>query len=170
MHGHTVGVVSDYVDTVSAKSMTVQTLTRLRWRFQKTLKASYRFSRNSQVKKRYLGVYKPSSNNLKIWKFSYLKKNLGVGIVVDYADMQFSNFVSEYLWENKKVRETVFACSNGTQIESFKPKKWSKISCHCPFKHASFFYLWESVQQNCCNISTKGVPVQVSTIVGHRYF
>ena len=121
--------------------------------------------------KKILGcVYKPSSNNLKIWKFSYLKKNLGVGIVVDYADMQFSNFVSEYLWENKKVRETVFACSNGTQIESFKPKKWSKISCHCPFKHASFFYLWESVQQNCCNISTKGVAVQVSTIVGHRYF
>ena len=29
----------------------------------------------------------------------------------------------EYLGENENFRETVFACSYGAQVESFKPKK-----------------------------------------------
>ena len=32
----------------------------------------------------------------------------------------------EYLRENKKVRETVFACSYGAQVESFKQKNGQK--------------------------------------------
>ena len=32
-----------------------------------------------------------------------------VVLVVDYSDTQFSKFAIEYLHENKKVRETVFA-------------------------------------------------------------
>ena len=47
---------------------------------------------------------------------------------VDYADMRFLNIVIEYLRENEKVCETVFACSYGTQVESVKEKKCSKIS------------------------------------------
>ena len=70
--------------------------------------------------KKVLGyVYKPNSNNLKIQKCSYLKKFLHVGVVIDYADTQFSNFAIEYLHENEKVCETVLACSYGSQIESF---------------------------------------------------
>ena len=55
-------------------------------------------------------------------------------VVSDYTDSQFSNFVIEYLHENVKVCEIVFVCSYGAQVESLKPKKWSKISLHCLFK------------------------------------
>ena len=40
-----------------------------------------------------------------------------------YADTRFSNFAIEYLLENKKVRELVFACSYGAQVECFKQNK-----------------------------------------------
>ena len=53
----------------------------------------------------------------------------------EYADTRFSNFSIEYLRENENFRDTVFVCSYGAQVESFKPKKWSKISWHCPFKY-----------------------------------
>ena len=46
-------------------------------------------------------VYKPNSNNLKIWKPLYLKKNVHVPIFVDYTDMYFA---IEYLREDEKVR------------------------------------------------------------------
>ena len=50
-------------------------------------------------------------------------------VVVDYAYDGFFIFAIEYLRENEKVRETVFACSYGAQVESFKQiKKLSKIS------------------------------------------
>ena len=67
-----------------------------------------------------------NSNDLKIWKPPYLKKNLGVRVVLDYADTGFSNFAIKYLRENEKVRETVFACSYGAQVESFKQIKFIK--------------------------------------------
>ena len=35
---------------------------------------------------------------------------------------RFLNFTIEYLRKNKKVRETVFACSYGAKVESFKQK------------------------------------------------
>ena len=56
------------------------------------------------------------------------KKKSGVRVVVDYADTRFSNFANEYLRENEKFRETVFACSYGAQVKFVKPKKASKIS------------------------------------------
>ena len=40
-------------------------------------------------------------------KISVSKEKLCVRVLVDYADTRFSNFVNEYLRENKKVRETV---------------------------------------------------------------
>ena len=40
-----------------------------------------------------------------------------------YADTRFSNFAIEYLLENKKVRERVFACSYRAQVECFKQNK-----------------------------------------------
>ena len=40
-------------------------------------------------------VYKPNSNNLKIWKTLSLKKNLHVPVVNNYADTRFSNFAIE---------------------------------------------------------------------------
>ena len=61
-------------------------------------------------------VSKPNSNNLKMCKHLYLKKNLHVHVV--HVDIQFSNFTIEYLFENEKVRETVFACSYVAQVES----------------------------------------------------
>ena len=38
-------------------------------------------------------------------------------------DTQFSNFVTEYLRENEKVCATVFACSYGAHVKSFRRKK-----------------------------------------------
>ena len=53
-----------------------------------------------------------------------LHKHVCIGVVVDYAyTVSFSNFSIEYLPENEKVRETVFACSYATQV---KPK-WFKF-------------------------------------------
>ena len=57
-----------------------------------------------------------------------------VRVVVASADMWFSNFAIEYLCENETVRETVYACSYGAQVESVQQTKiWSKISWYCPF-------------------------------------
>ena len=102
-------IVVDYADTVSALSKTTRTRTRLRRHFQKTLKASHRFYRNIQLKMVVGCVYKLQSlycsNNLKIRKCPYLKKNLRVCLVndyADYADTQFSNFTIEYLGKKRK--------------------------------------------------------------------
>ena len=48
------------------------------------------------------------------------------------SDCPFPNFAFKYLREDEKFRETVLACSYGAQVESFKPRKWSKILWHCP--------------------------------------
>ena len=40
----------------------------------------------------------------------------------------------EYLGENENFRETVFACSYGAQVESFKPKNGRKSSDTVPLK------------------------------------
>ena len=56
-------------------------------------------------------------------KISLSKEKAGVRVVVDYADTKFSNVAIDYLRENEKFRETVFACSYGAQVEYFKPKK-----------------------------------------------
>ena len=56
----------------------------------------------------------------------YLKKNLGVLVVIDYADTGFSILAIEYLCENETFCETVFSCSYGALVESFKPKKLVK--------------------------------------------
>ena len=53
-------------------------------------------------------------------------KNSRVRVVADYADTQFSNIVIKYLCENQKVCKTVFVCSYGAQVESFKKKKMIK--------------------------------------------
>ena len=66
-----------------------------------------------------------------MWKPLYLEKKLHVRIVVDYAETQFSNFAIEYLL--KKVCKTVFACSFGAQVKSFKPKFFFEILWHYPF-------------------------------------
>ena len=59
-----------------------------------------------------------------------------VGVVVDYADTcrQISNFASEYLRENQKVRETDFACTYEAQVESFKQKNGRKSRDTLPLK------------------------------------
>ena len=48
----------------------------------------------------------------------YLKKKLRVREVNDYAGTRVSNFGIEYLYKNKEVRKTVFACY-GAHLESF---------------------------------------------------
>ena len=96
------------------------------WHYLKTLKASHRFYRSNQAKKDIGCVNRSNSNNLKIWKPPYLKKNLCVRVVVDYADTGFSIFAIEYLRENENVCKTVFACSYGAKVESFKPKNSQK--------------------------------------------
>ena len=51
------------------------------------------------------------------------RKILHVSVVVDYPDKRLSNFAIEYLRENEKVCEIIFACSYEAKVESFKPKK-----------------------------------------------
>ena len=71
----------------------------------------------------------PNKNRLTLFaKFSVFAKIFAkktcVHVVVDYADTRFSNFVIEYIRKNEKVRDkTVFACSYGAQVESFKKIK-----------------------------------------------
>ena len=55
-------------------------------------------------------------------KMSVSKENVHVCVIVDNAYSRFSNFAIEYLCKNKKVCETVFACSWGAQVESLKQK------------------------------------------------
>ena len=46
--------------------------------------------------------------------------------VVNYTGRQISNFAINYLRKNEKVRETVFACSYGAQVQSFKQNNGRK--------------------------------------------
>ena len=41
----------------------------------------------------------------------------------------------------QKRLQAIFACSYGAQVESFRQKKLSKISWHCPFKEAYNLYI-----------------------------
>ena len=104
LRGHIVSVVNNYADTYK----TTQTL-------------SGDFEGFSQILKVLGCVYKPNSNNLKI-----SKENFHVCIIVDYADTRFLNFAIEYLHENKKVDETVFACSYGAQVSILSQKNSRK--------------------------------------------
>ena len=52
-------------------------------------------------------------------------KTSRVRIVVD--------FIIKYLRENEKVRETIFACSYGAQVESFKQKIGQNFCDTVPF-------------------------------------
>ena len=49
-------------------------------------------------------------------------------------DTGFFIFAIEYLCKNEKVRETVFACSYGAQIESLSQKKDRKYRDNVPVK------------------------------------
>ena len=64
----------------------------------------------------------------------YSSKPSGVCVVVDYAERWFSNFVIEYLRENKKGLRNYFCLFiRGAQVESFKQKITVDNLCHCPF-------------------------------------
>ena len=71
--------------------------------------------KEQSAKKRYLDVFTQLIACLKLWKTPYLKKTSGARVVADYAENRFSNFAIEYLRENEKFRETLFACSYGAQ-------------------------------------------------------
>ena len=97
-------------------------------------------------------VYKPNRKNLKIRKYLYLKKNLRLCLILDYSDTQFSNFAIEYLREKERVRETVFACSYGAQVESYKQKNRRKSRDTVPALKAWFYkkvlHCWRTVTNN----------------------
>ena len=50
-------------------------------------------------------------------------KNEDTVFAKNVCHTRFSNFAIGYLHENEKVRDTVFACSYGAQIESFKKNR-----------------------------------------------
>ena len=52
----------------------------------------------------------------------YLRLNLRVRVVVDYANTVFSNTVIKYLRENEKVLETILACSSENKNEGRKSR------------------------------------------------
>ena len=121
--GPCVGKVSNYADT----DKTTRTRSEKLWRLLTDVEGTFR-------RKKVLGcVYKPNSNYLETWKHPYLKKILRVRVVVDYANMRFSNFAIEYLNKKEKIRKSFFACSYGPRSDLLS-KKWSKISWHFPFK------------------------------------
>ena len=64
-----------------------------------------------------------------------------VRVVNDYfstCQMFFLRILREYPCRNKLFLKTVFVSSYGAQVKYFKPKKWSKILWHCPFKFGQF--------------------------------
>ena len=85
-------VANDYAVTMSELSTTTRTRTRLCEHCLKTVKASHRFKGTIRWQK-VLGCV--NSNNLKIWKCLYVKKNLRVGVVVDYTETRFSNIFAK---------------------------------------------------------------------------
>ena len=134
-----VRVVNHYADTMLAKSLTMrswclcsQLLRGHRQDYPNTFGKLWRlltdFKGAIWWKKVLACVYKPNSNNLKIWKCPYLKKILRVRIVVDYADTRLLYFEIEYLCEKEKVCKTVFACSYGAQVKSLKQKNLVTLS------------------------------------------
>ena len=54
---------------------------------------------------------------------------------------KFSNYAIEYLHENEKFGETVFSCSCGAQIESFKQKRLSTTRDTVPLMQHKFVYV-----------------------------
>ena len=92
------------------------------WRLLTDLKGTIKW-------KQYLGVFTyPIAIILKHVNGSYMRlKNCWLD------NTQILNFVIEYLRKNPKVRETIFGCSYGVQVESLS-KKISKILWHCPIK------------------------------------
>ena len=76
------------------------------WRLLTDFKGIFR-------RKKVIGcVYKPNSNNLKIWKCLYLTKNVHVRVIVDYADTHFRALRSNNFTKTKKFAK-FFACSFG---------------------------------------------------------
>ena len=75
------------------------------WTFSENFEGFSQILKEQSGEKRYLGVFTRSIAIIKKYeKCPYVKKNLRVRVVVDYADSRFSNFAIEYLRENKKVR------------------------------------------------------------------
>ena len=112
---HDVSVVVDYADM----TMTMYVLCGHYW---KNFEGFSQILQEQSGEKRYSGVFThPKAIILKIWKPAYLKK---------IFCMWFSNFAikTNIFQKNEKVRKTVFDCSFGAQVESFKQKKRSKIS------------------------------------------
>ena len=83
------------------------------------------------------------------------------------SDCPFPNFAFKYLREDEKFRETVFACSYGAQVESFKPRKWSKILWHCPCMWFITVVAWSDLQfcPTFTNIFITRVPFTLSLCV-----
>ena len=80
-------------------------------------------------RKKVLGcVYKPNSNNLKIGKLLYLKKNLRVRAVIVYGEKWFANFAIEYLHENKNIRETLWRRKNYRKSRDTVPIRLCPVS------------------------------------------
>ena len=122
-----VGVVVDYTDT----TMTTETLLENFERLLTDFKGTIRW-------KNVLGcVYTLKSSNLKIWKPPYLKKKLNVCVVNNYTLVHkhvIFEFCSRISLQSRKNSWNRFRLSFGTQVESFKQKKWLNISWPCPFK------------------------------------
>ena len=59
---------------------------------------------------------------LTLEKGGYLRQKFHVSVINEYDGSLILKFAIEYLRGNEKVRETVFFCSYGAQVESFKQK------------------------------------------------
>ena len=115
--GHDVPVVNNYADT-----------DKTTWTLSVNFEGFSQILKEQSGEKRYFVVFtNPIAIIKKIWKCPYVKKNVCIRVVNDYADTQFSNFAIEYLHENEKLWESAFACSyGGAQVESFKQKNGRK--------------------------------------------
>ena len=82
----------------------------------------------------------------KIWKSPYLKKKSGVYVIVDNADTWFSNFA-----KTKNYAKSFLPFHMGPRSNLLSPKKWSKISWHCPFKVTIMFYPKPAQEANIFN-------------------
>ena len=88
-------------------------LTTGTWKLSENLEGFSQILQEQWGETRYLGVYTPNSNNLKIWKPTYC----------------IENFAIEYLRKTKKFAKPFVPVRWGPIVEYLKQKNYGKKSC-----------------------------------------
>ena len=111
------------------------------WKLSENLEGFSQILQEEWGETRYLGVYTPNSNNLKIWKPPYLLYR------------KLCNRISS---QNEKVRETVCASSLGPIVEYFKQKKYGQKSCDTVSLSSPVLRNWSRLEPEVIHVRWAG--------------